>query len=115
MSHTTGDDLGRRRFLLHRDKAVEEALEKIRRSEDSGWDSLTPEERAWLKNALAEIWENCDHSRWNEFCFSAMKHSAIFDLISLVREAQERHQSVCASREKIEALLLLSPPGSRRT
>ncbi len=114
MAYSTGDDLGRRRYLLHRDKAVEEALERIRRAEGSGWETLTPEERTGLKTALSEIWENCGQGRWQQFCFSALNKAAVLELIRLVREAQEHHQSVCSSKERIEALLSISPGNSRR-
>jgi len=106
MPDSTKDNLGRRRFLLHRDKAVEQALERIRRSPAAEWDTLTPGERAELKSALTEIWDNCDRDRWEEYCFSTLTKLDILALIALVGEVQERHGQVSEKRTGIEAILL---------
>ena len=100
--------------MLHRDKAVEQAIEKVRHSPDALWETLSPEERAGLKSALAEIWENCERSQWNEFCFSTLKRSAILELVDLVRDARNQHKSVCTAKDRFESILLLDPSGSRR-
>jgi hypothetical protein len=106
MSHTTEDNLGRRRYLLHRDKAVEHALERIRHAPGSGWETLTPQEHAGLKSALTEIWENCGHERWQRYCFSTLTKPDILKLIALVSNAKGKHSESCESREAVEAILL---------
>jgi len=106
MSSTTEDNLGRRRFQLHRDMAVEQSLEKIRRAPDSAWETLTPEQRARLKTVLAEIWENCEHRRWEQYCFSTITRPDILRLITLADETRARHQQVCDARGDFEAILL---------
>ena len=106
MSPTTEDNLGRRRFQLHRDMAVEQSMEKIRRAPDSGWETLTPEQRARLKAVLAEIWENCEHRRWEQYCFSTITKAGILRLIALGDEVRARHQQLCDARESVEAILL---------
>lgn len=106
MSHSTEDNLGRRRFLLHRDKAVEHALERIRRSPDAEWETLSPEERAGLKAALTEIWDNCGRDRWEQYCFSTLSKLDILALIALVGDMRGRHDQSCPSKKEIEAILL---------
>jgi hypothetical protein len=106
MSPPTEDNLGRRRFLLHRDKAVEHALERIRRAPDSGWEALTPEERARLKEVLNEIWENCDRERWHEYCFAILTKTDILILIALGNDIKTRHHMTDETRGAIEAILL---------
>ena len=113
MSPATEDNLGRRRFQLHRDKAVEQSLEKIRRAPDSGWETLTPEQRAGLKAALSEIWENCERGRWEQYCFSTMTQSDILRLIALNDEVRARHQQICDVRGDVEAILFPCSPGDR--
>jgi hypothetical protein len=113
MSPSTEDNLGRRRFLLHRDKAVEQSLEKIRRAPDSGWETLTPEERAGLREVLAEIWENCERGRWEQYCFSTMTKADILRLIALREEVRARHQQICDARRDVETILLSPSPGDR--
>jgi hypothetical protein len=113
MSPSTEDNLGRRRFQLHRDKAVEQSLEKIRRAPDSGWDALTPEQRAGLKAVLAEIWENCDRGRWQQYCFSTLTKADILRLIALAGEAKVQQHPISAIRETVEAILLSCSAGDR--
>jgi hypothetical protein len=106
MSHTTEDNLGRRRYLLHRDKAVEHALERIRHAPGAEWETLAPHEHAELKAALTDIWENCGHERWQQYCFSTLTKGDLLKLIALVSNAKGRHAHSCESREEIEEILL---------
>lgn len=107
MSPTTDDNLGRRRFLLHRDRAIEQALERIRRSPAAEWETLTPEERAELKSTLSEIWDNCGRDRWEQYCFSTISRLDILALISIVGGMEGRHDPACGGRKKeIEEILL---------
>jgi hypothetical protein len=111
MSPSTEDNLGRRRFLLHRDKAVEQALERIRRAPDSRWDTLTPEERAGLKAVLTEIWENCERGRWQQYCFSTLSKPDILRLIALGDEVRGRHHQISDVHGEVEAILLSCSTG----
>jgi hypothetical protein len=106
MSRSTEDNLGRRRFLLHRDKAVEHAIERIRHAHQAGWDTLSAEERNGLKSALAEIWENCGHERWQQYCFSTLTKADLQTLVTLVNTMREQHQQFRDAREAVEAILL---------
>jgi hypothetical protein len=113
MSPSTDDNLGRRRFLLHRDKAVEQALERIRRAPDSQWETLSPEERAGLKGVLTEIWENCERERWQQYCFSTLTYPDILRLIALANEARAQHHQICDRHNEVEAILLSCSTGDR--
>ena len=106
MPDSTKDNLGRRRFLLHRDKAVEQALERVRRSPAAEWDTLPPEERVGLKSALTEIWDTCDRSRWEQYCFSTLSKPDILTIIALVCEMRDRHDRSGGAKDEIEAILL---------
>lgn len=112
MSSSTEDNLGRRRFLLHRDKAVEQSLEKIRRAPESLWETLTPVERAGLKSVLAEIWENCERGQWQRYCFSTLTKPDILRLIALGNEARAGHRQISDLRSDVEAILLSCSSGS---
>jgi hypothetical protein len=46
MSRSTEEDLGRRRFQIQKEKAVEEAYEKIRRSFGQEWQYFSAEDCA---------------------------------------------------------------------
>lgn len=106
MPRSTDDNLGRRRHLLHRDKAVEHALERIRRAPHAEWATLTHQEHAGLRAALTEIWENCGKDRWQQYCFATLSKPDILKLISIVAEAKGHFHHSCENREAIEKILL---------
>jgi hypothetical protein len=106
MSLSTEDDLGRRRHLLYRDKAVEQSLEKIRRAPESGWESLTPEERAGLKTVITEIWEYVERGHWEHYCFSTLTKTDILRLIVLGSDIKARHHMTDETKVAVEAILL---------
>jgi hypothetical protein len=106
MSPSTDDNLWRRRFLLHRDMAVEHALERIRHAPGAEWETLSPEERAGLKGALTEIWENSDRERWHQYSFSLVTRANILSLIALGNDIRARHHLTDETRAAVEAILL---------
>lgn len=97
--------------MLHRDMAVEQAFERIRRSPDSQWEALTSRERELLRTVLTDIWENCDHKRWHDYCFSTLSKADILRLIALGEEARGKHEPVCSLRSDFEEILLSCTPG----
>jgi hypothetical protein len=106
MSPSTEDNLGRRRYLLHRDMAVEQSLEKIRRAPDAQWETFTPEERAGLKAVITEIWEYCERSHWEHYCFSTLIKADILQLIALGNDIKARHHMTDETKAAVEAILL---------
>ena len=113
MSPSTDDNLGRRRYLLERDKAVEESLEKVRRAPDSRWEALTPEERTMLRAVITEVWETCERGRWKQFCFSTLTKTDILRLIALGDDIRTRHHLTDETRAAAESILLSCSPGDR--
>jgi hypothetical protein len=86
MSRSTEEDLGRRRFQIQKEKAVEEAYEKIRRSFGQEWQIFSGEDCALLREVLGEIWISVDRGRWKNYCFSTLSHQDILSLIAIAKE-----------------------------
>jgi hypothetical protein len=101
MSGSTKDGLGRRRFQVQRDKAAEEAYEKIRRSFGEDWDSFSAEDCKVLREVLGECWINIDRECWNNYCFSTLSHAEVLSLIALAKEV---HCQKCMTREALARL-----------
>ena len=102
-----GYHTGSKKSATHPDRAVEQALERIRRSPGAEWEMLSPEERAGLKAALTGIWENCGRDRWEQYCFSTLTKLDLLTLIALVSGMQGRHDPTCGGKKKeVEAILL---------
>jgi hypothetical protein len=88
MSRATEEDLGRRRFQIQKEKAVEDAYEKIRRSFGNGWQNISAEDCAALRDVLGEIWISADRDRWKNYCFSTLSQKEIHSLIDVGKEGQ---------------------------
>lgn len=83
MSRSTEEDLGRRRFQIEKEKAVEDAYEKIRRSFGQEWQIFSAEDYAVLRDVLGEIWISVDRNHWKNYCFSTLSHKDIHALIDM--------------------------------
>lgn len=86
MSRSTEESLGRRRFQIQKEKAVEDAYEKIRRSFGVDWQCFSVEDCALLRDLLGEIWISVDRDCWNNYCFSTLSHKEILSLIAIAKE-----------------------------
>lgn len=106
MSPSTPENLGRRRFFLHRDKAVEDALERIRHGAGTEWEAVPAEDRNDLRMALAEIWTHTTRERWDQYCFSTIRRKDISRLAALGRDIMARHHLTDESRMAMEEILL---------
>lgn len=109
MSRVADDTLGRRRFQVRKEKAVEHALERIRRAKDSGWRSCSDEDYAALREVLGEVWINVDQERWDTYSFAKLTKEEIHLLITAGRDIRSGH---CLTPETFTALdaILGRPP-----
>jgi hypothetical protein len=90
MSGTTDDTLGRRLFQIQKEKAVEDALEKIRHRLGTEWNSVSASDSEVLKDILGDVWTSIDRKRWGTYRFSTVSVSEIRSLITLGKEVKTR-------------------------
>ena len=90
MSGTTDDTLGRRLFQIQKEKAVEDALEKIRHSLGKEWNSVSASDSEVLKDILGDVWTSIDRKRWGTYRFSTLSISEITSLITIGKEVKAR-------------------------
>jgi hypothetical protein len=83
MHGTTDDTLGRRIFQVQKEKAVEDALEKIRHRLGPEWSSFSTADCDVLKETLGEIWTSIDRHRWSTYSFSKLSKNDINSLITI--------------------------------
>lgn len=91
MPHTTDDNLGRRLFQVQKDKAVENAVEKMRRSIGKDWMSVSSADIEILKSVLGEAWTSIDRHRWSTYIFSKLTPEDIQSLITLGKKLKENY------------------------
>ena len=101
MTGTTDDNLGRRLFQVQKEKAVEDALEKIRRGMGTGWSSVSLSDSEILKDILGEVWISIGRHRWSTYSFSKLSQEDINSLIELGKDMTSRYS---LSDEKIRQL-----------
>jgi hypothetical protein len=104
MPHTSEETLGRRRFQLSRDQAVEAAIEKIRHAPDAEWHSFSGTECARLREILGEIWGSTERGKWEEYVFSALTRQDLRDLLDLGGSATPLCIS-CVVADRIDTVL----------
>jgi hypothetical protein len=103
MSRTSDEELGRRRFQLVKEQAVEDAVEKIRRAPAAEWHSFHTADYLLLREILGEIWICIEHGKWEQYSFSTLTKQDIIDLLRL--GAGVRSHLSCSTIEKMEAIL----------
>ncbi|WP_321505583.1 hypothetical protein [uncultured Methanoregula sp.] len=104
MPHTSDDTLGRRRFQISRDQAVEAAIEKIRYAPDADWHSFSGTDYACLRAILGELWSSLDHQKWEQYAFSALTRQDIRALLVL-GAGLPGHCLSCATVNEMDVIL----------
>lgn len=90
MYGTTDDTLGRRLFQIQKEKAVEDALEKIRHGMGREWDSFSPSDSEVLKEILGDCWTSIDRNRWGTYSFSKLSKHDVNSLITIGKEVKAK-------------------------
>jgi len=75
------EDIGIRAFKIRRAKAVEHAIERIRRSLGDGWQHLNPEEVEELEWILGELWAYIARDDWDELRFSRLSMQEVIRIL----------------------------------
>ncbi len=90
MYGTTDDTLGRRLFQIQKEKAVEDAVEKIRHKMGTEWNSVSSADSDVLKEILGEVWTSVDRHRWGTYSFSKLSKNDINSLITIGKEVKAK-------------------------
>ena len=76
--------------MVQKEKAVEDAFEKIRRRMGPEWSSFSTSDWDILKNILGEVWTSIDRHRWGTYSFSKLSKNDINSLITIGREVKAK-------------------------
>ena len=105
MSETTDDNLGRRLFQVQKEKAVENAMEKIRRRMGTGWNSVSRSDSEILKDVLGEVWTSIDRQRWRTYSFSKLSKEEINSLITLGKKMKTQYSLTEENIKQLDIIL----------
>jgi len=106
MSEITSEELGRRRFQVLRDKAAEQALEKIRKSVGEQGQSLSSDENSIIREILKEIWSGVDYPVWESFCFTKLSHEDLYSILAIAKNEKNRKEMIPKMAETLKKILL---------
>jgi len=88
MPETRNEDLGRRLFITNREKAVEEAVQKIRHALGHSWEIFSKTDIGALSFILGEVWVAVGRGEWATYSFSRLDRFDIDHLITLGKKAE---------------------------
>ena len=105
MPEVTDDERGRRVFQIHKEMAVETALEKIRQSMGQDWKLYSVYDIDILKYMLGESWVSMDRQSWGRCTFSRLVREDIDTIINIGKGVKNgRRMEGDAVREMNEIL-----------
>jgi hypothetical protein len=105
MSETTDDNLGRRLFQVQKEKAVEDAFEKIRRRMGTEWNSVSPADSEILKEVLGEVWTSIDRHRWGTYSFAKLSKDDINSLVTLGKPMKNHYSLTDENIRQMDIIL----------
>jgi hypothetical protein len=92
MPEARDEEVGRRLFQIHKEKAVEVALEKIRRKMPAEWKSLTSADIDVLKQFLGEVWVCIKRSEWDSISFSKLTIKDLQEIIDIAHQVSRKEK-----------------------
>jgi hypothetical protein len=109
MPDVTDEERGRRVFQVHKEMAIETALEKIRHSIGQDWKLYSVSDIDMLKFMLGESWVSMDRHGWGRCTFSRLVREDIDHIIRIGRETKSgKMKEGDATREMNRILMTIS-------
>jgi hypothetical protein len=109
MPDVTDDERGRRVFQIHKEMAVETALEKIRQTMGQDWKLYSVSDIDILKYMLGESWVSMDRRSWGQCTFSRLRREDIDAIIRIGKQVKSmKRMEGDAVSEMIEILKRIS-------
>ncbi|MCQ8894530.1 MAG: hypothetical protein NQU46_07890 [Methanolinea sp.] len=105
MPDVSRTEIGRRLFSLQKEKNIEQALEKIRKSLGDEWKEFSQEEIELLKHALGDAWVIIERDAWEKISFSRLTRRDLLDLVAIGRESRAKEIDQRAAVEKTSRIL----------
>ena len=105
MPEVTSDERGRRVFQIHKEKAAEAAMEKIRKSLGPDWKVFTPTDVEALRYILEETWVSLDRDSWEKCAFSRLKRSQVDSIIRIGKQVKRREMREDRGIDEVSRIL----------
>jgi hypothetical protein len=106
MPEVSKTEIGRRFFKIQREKNVEVAIDKIRKTLGPDWKLYTQGDYEALKHIIGEVWVYIDREKWEAISFTKLTSGDLRELIHLGRKALDRSIDAHTAVEKGSEILL---------
>ncbi len=90
MPGVTNDERGRRIFQIHKERAVETAVAKIRQKLGSDWDAFSQQDIQTLNYILGEAWVSIERSIWEQSAFTRLTRKDLENIIRIGNEVKSK-------------------------
>lgn len=90
MPDVTNDERGRRIFQIHKERAVEMAIEKIRRNPESKWSEFSPQDIKTINYILGETWVSVGRQIWEQSSFTRLTRKDLEEIISIGNDVKDK-------------------------
>jgi hypothetical protein len=106
MPEVSRTEIGRRLFLVHKDKGVENAIKKVRRGLGQDWTHLSEDDIAVLKRMLGECWVYMDRPAWEKIAFSRLAYSDVAAIVRIGDSAKGKDSTDTRAIDDVIAILM---------
>lgn len=93
MPEAKDEEVGRRLFQIHKEKAVEVAVEKMRRKMPSEWTSFTSSDIDILKHILGEAWVCIKRTEWEGISFTKLTKNDLQEIIQVAKQVRNKEKA----------------------
>jgi hypothetical protein len=100
----TDEDIGRRTVEIRRSRAVDRAIERLRKGVGTSWKQLTTRDVERLRWGLGELWGYIPHSDWEDIRFSMLRVEDAKELLELCAELADSHTTTIVLDRMAEML-----------
>ena len=90
MPGVTSDERGRRIFQMHKVRAVETAVAKIRQTLGADWDAFSQQDIQTLNYILGEAWVSIERSVWEQSAFTRLTRNDLETIIRIGNEVKSK-------------------------
>jgi len=100
------EEIGMRTFQMKKARAVERAIERLRKGLGTEWAKFTEPEIEAIGFALGELWAYIAHAEWDDLKFSTLKVTDARRILNFSRELMHHTRNPVDVLQDLHALIV---------
>jgi len=102
----TDEEIGMRAFQIRKARAVERAIERLRKGLGTEWSKLTGLQIEALSFMLGELWAYIAHTEWDDLRFSTLSFDDVMAILDYARELTDHDRNGVDVLKDVFALIV---------